>query len=143
MQWCRLRAGAEPHAVPGPRPCERHCGGYLIRAASQQDGRRTVLRLTEEGTALLNHFRHQQRQAFEYITRDWPVAERLEFALVEAGSDHNGTGNIDGPHVPTIGSLPFNTNAQEILAWIHRQQTRHDEGIGFSFIIAETEPMWQ
>lgn len=29
--------GAEPHAVPGPRPCERHCGGYLIRAASQQD----------------------------------------------------------------------------------------------------------
>jgi DNA-binding MarR family transcriptional regulator len=54
--------------------------GYLVRAASQQDGRRTVLKLTEEGTALLNHFRHQQRQAFEYITRDWPEAERLEFA---------------------------------------------------------------
>jgi DNA-binding MarR family transcriptional regulator len=54
--------------------------GYLVRAASQQDGRRTVLQLTEEGIALLNHFRHQQRQAFEYITRDWPAAERLEFA---------------------------------------------------------------
>jgi DNA-binding MarR family transcriptional regulator len=54
--------------------------GYLVRAASQQDGRRTVLQLTEEGVALLNHFRRQQRQAFEYITRDWPAGERLEFA---------------------------------------------------------------
>ncbi|WP_051813827.1 MarR family winged helix-turn-helix transcriptional regulator [Streptomyces sp. NRRL S-340] len=54
--------------------------GYLVRAASQQDGRRTVLHLTEEGTALLQHFRRQQRQAFEYITRDWPEQERLEFA---------------------------------------------------------------
>ncbi|WP_329455230.1 MarR family winged helix-turn-helix transcriptional regulator [Streptomyces sp. NBC_01497] len=54
--------------------------GYLVRAASQQDGRRTVLRLTEDGTSLLTTFRHQQRQAFEYITRDWPEAERLEFA---------------------------------------------------------------
>jgi DNA-binding MarR family transcriptional regulator len=54
--------------------------GYLVRVASQQDGRRTVLQLTEEGTALLEHFRHQQRQAFEHITRDWPAAERLEFA---------------------------------------------------------------
>jgi len=54
--------------------------GYLVRAASQQDGRRTVLRLTEDGVALLEHFRHQQRQAFEHITREWPAAERLEFA---------------------------------------------------------------
>ncbi|MFE6668699.1 MarR family winged helix-turn-helix transcriptional regulator [Streptomyces sp. NPDC057697] len=54
--------------------------GYLIRAASQRDGRRTVLHLTEEGAALLALFRRQQRQAFEYITRDWPDAERLELA---------------------------------------------------------------
>jgi DNA-binding MarR family transcriptional regulator len=54
--------------------------GYLVRAASQQDGRRTVLRLTEDGVTLLEHFRHQQRQAFEHITREWPPAERLEFA---------------------------------------------------------------
>jgi DNA-binding MarR family transcriptional regulator len=54
--------------------------GYLVRAASQRDGRRTVLRLTEDGVALLEHFRHQQRQAFEHITREWPAAERLEFA---------------------------------------------------------------
>ncbi|MFD9873265.1 MarR family winged helix-turn-helix transcriptional regulator [[Kitasatospora] papulosa] len=54
--------------------------GYLIRTASQQDGRRTVLGLTEDGITLLGHFRSQQRQAFEHITRDWPAAERVEFA---------------------------------------------------------------
>jgi len=55
-------------------------GGYLERVASQRDGRRTVLRITPEGLALRDRFRSQQRQAFEYITRDWPEHERLEFA---------------------------------------------------------------
>ena len=55
-------------------------GGYLERAASQQDGRRTVLRITPEGLALRDRFRSQQRQAFEQITGDWPEHERLEFA---------------------------------------------------------------
>jgi DNA-binding MarR family transcriptional regulator len=54
--------------------------GYLVRAASQQDGRRTIVQLTDEGSALLGHFRNQHRQAFEYVTRDWPRTERLEFA---------------------------------------------------------------
>jgi DNA-binding MarR family transcriptional regulator len=54
--------------------------GYLVRAASQEDGRRTVLHVTEEGAALLARFRNQQRQAFEHITSDWPESERLEFA---------------------------------------------------------------
>lgn len=55
-------------------------GGYLERAASQRDGRRTVLRITPEGVALRDRFRSQYRQAFEHITRDWPEHERLEFA---------------------------------------------------------------
>jgi DNA-binding MarR family transcriptional regulator len=54
--------------------------GYLERLASQRDGRRTVLRLTQQGVALRDRFRSQHRQAFEYITRDWPEHERLEFA---------------------------------------------------------------
>jgi DNA-binding MarR family transcriptional regulator len=54
--------------------------GYLEREASQRDGRRTVLRITPKGVALRGLFRRQQRQAFEYITRDWPEHERLEFA---------------------------------------------------------------
>ncbi|MFF3441827.1 MarR family winged helix-turn-helix transcriptional regulator [Streptosporangium sp. NPDC002721] len=54
--------------------------GYLERAASQHDGRRTVLRLTEEGVVLRDRYRSQHRQAFEHITKDWPTGERLEFA---------------------------------------------------------------
>ncbi|MEU1287738.1 MarR family winged helix-turn-helix transcriptional regulator [Kitasatospora sp. NPDC005856] len=54
--------------------------GYLIRAASQQDGRRTVLLLSAEGTDLMARFRHHQRAAFEYITADWAERDRLEFA---------------------------------------------------------------
>jgi DNA-binding MarR family transcriptional regulator len=58
--------------------CIQH--GYLLRAASQQDGRRTVLRLTSEGEGLRARFAKEQRQAFERITRDWPEEERLQFA---------------------------------------------------------------
>jgi DNA-binding MarR family transcriptional regulator len=54
--------------------------GYLRRAASQQDGRRTVLELTPEGTELMARFRRHQREAFEYITADWSQRDRLEFA---------------------------------------------------------------
>ncbi|GAA2403066.1 MarR family winged helix-turn-helix transcriptional regulator [Nonomuraea africana] len=54
--------------------------GYLSRAASQQDGRRTVLHLTSEGEAMMTRFRRLQREAFEYITADWSERERLEFA---------------------------------------------------------------
>ncbi|WP_099905832.1 MarR family winged helix-turn-helix transcriptional regulator [Streptomyces sp. TLI_171] len=54
--------------------------GYLLRAASQQDGRRTVLRLSPAGTELMARFRRHQRSAFEYITADWAEDDRLEFA---------------------------------------------------------------
>jgi len=54
--------------------------GYLARAASQHDGRRTILQLTSQGITMLANFRQHQRRAVEYITRDWPDQERLEFA---------------------------------------------------------------
>lgn len=54
--------------------------GYLIRKASQRDGRRTVLELSEEGTKLRDRFRSQHRQAFIKITHDWPEPKRLTFA---------------------------------------------------------------
>ncbi|WP_308262176.1 MarR family winged helix-turn-helix transcriptional regulator [Rhodococcus erythropolis] len=81
--------------------------GYLIRAASQQDGRRTVLHLTEEGSALLRRFRHQQRQAFEYITRGWPEAERLEFARLllkytDSTAQLPAPGTANRPPVPPV-----------------------------------------
>ncbi|MET9414896.1 MarR family winged helix-turn-helix transcriptional regulator [Streptomyces klenkii] len=54
--------------------------GYLIRAASQQDGRRTVLNLSPEGRELMARFTRHQRSAFECITAEWTEHERLEFA---------------------------------------------------------------
>ncbi|MEU0156074.1 MarR family winged helix-turn-helix transcriptional regulator [Micromonospora fulviviridis] len=54
--------------------------GYLVRKASQRDGRRTVLELSEAGVRLRDRFRRQHRQAFVKITHDWPELKRLTFA---------------------------------------------------------------
>jgi hypothetical protein len=54
--------------------------GYLRRAASQTDGRRTVLEITSEGQALRDEFARRQREAFERITADWEQSDRLQFA---------------------------------------------------------------
>ena len=54
-------------------------GGYLRRAVSQEDGRRTVLELTSGGEELRDRFRQKYRQTFEHITRDWREEDRLEF----------------------------------------------------------------
>ncbi|MDF2510112.1 MAG: grhR [Microbacterium sp.] len=54
--------------------------GLLERVASQSDGRSITLRLTPQGREVLAGARHQQRRAFEYITRQWDDDERLEFA---------------------------------------------------------------
>ncbi|MFI6867495.1 MarR family winged helix-turn-helix transcriptional regulator [Nocardia sp. NPDC050406] len=54
--------------------------GYLLRAASQQDGRRTVLKLSPEGVALMERFRKHQRDAYDYITAEWEPGEAVEFA---------------------------------------------------------------
>lgn len=54
--------------------------GLIERVASQTDGRSITLRLTPDGREVLANSRHQQRRAFEYITRDWNDDERLQFA---------------------------------------------------------------
>ncbi|MFC9997081.1 MarR family winged helix-turn-helix transcriptional regulator [Nocardia sp. NPDC127526] len=54
--------------------------GYLVRAASQQDGRRTVLELSDAGHELMTRFRKHQRDAYDYITADWSEHDRLELA---------------------------------------------------------------
>ncbi|WP_067568875.1 MarR family winged helix-turn-helix transcriptional regulator [Nocardia acidivorans] len=54
--------------------------GFLVRAASQQDGRRTVLELSPQGRELMTRFRRHQRDAYDYITADWTETERLDFA---------------------------------------------------------------
>jgi DNA-binding MarR family transcriptional regulator len=54
--------------------------GLLRRAASQADGRRTVLELTERGEAERSRFAADQRAAFEEITAGWSPEERAQFA---------------------------------------------------------------
>ena len=63
--------------------------GLLRRAASQADGRRTVLELTERGEAERTRFAADQRAAFEEITEEWSPAERVQFArlLVRYAAD--------------------------------------------------------
>ncbi|WP_447035504.1 MarR family winged helix-turn-helix transcriptional regulator [Streptomyces sp. DSM 118878] len=63
--------------------------GLLRRSASQSDGRRTVLELTEHGEAERNRFAAEQRKAFEEITATWPPEERIQFArlLARYGAD--------------------------------------------------------
>lgn len=71
--------GVDP-SVPSRTVVDCIASGYLERATSQHDGRRTALRITTEGLALRDRFRRQRRQAFVQITADWPEAERLQFA---------------------------------------------------------------
>ncbi|MFD4628976.1 MarR family winged helix-turn-helix transcriptional regulator [Streptomyces sp. NPDC058284] len=63
--------------------------GLLRRVASQFDGRRTVLELTEEGEAERSRFAAEQRVAFQEITAAWSPEERIQFArlLVRYGAD--------------------------------------------------------
>ncbi|MHC5264148.1 MarR family winged helix-turn-helix transcriptional regulator [Streptomyces sp. UC4497] len=63
--------------------------GLLRRAASQADGRRTVLELTEHGEGERSRFAAQQRKAFQEITAAWAPEERIQFArlLARYGAD--------------------------------------------------------
>ena len=54
--------------------------GLLRRTASQADGRRSLLELTEEGEAERRRLAAGQRRAFEEITATWDRADRLQFA---------------------------------------------------------------
>jgi DNA-binding MarR family transcriptional regulator len=63
--------------------------GLLRRTASQLDGRRTVLVLTEHGEAERQRFAAEQRKAFQEITAAWSPEERIQFArlLARYGAD--------------------------------------------------------
>ena len=54
--------------------------GHLERARSTTDERRTVLRLTPAGEALLAGARSWQRETFEELTAHWPEPDRQRFA---------------------------------------------------------------
>lgn len=54
--------------------------GYVERVASQADGRRVGLRLTDAGRALVDSVHRLRQRAFDEAMRDWTAAERRDFA---------------------------------------------------------------
>ena len=58
--------------------------GYLARAASQQDGRRSILTLTDSAKALFQAFRDLKWQKTIAVFREWPEADILDFARLFA-----------------------------------------------------------
>jgi DNA-binding MarR family transcriptional regulator len=54
--------------------------GFLLRTESEQDKRRTVLKLTEQGHELLHAAHQWQRKAFDDLTGTWSDHDRKEFA---------------------------------------------------------------
>jgi DNA-binding MarR family transcriptional regulator len=73
------RLGVDP-SVASRMVSDCISAGYIVRVASQQDGRRTILQLTAGGDDKLAQFRRHQRAAFEHITRAWTDEERRTFA---------------------------------------------------------------
>lgn len=85
--------------------------GLVRRAASQSDGRRTVVELTEAGEVERRHLATAQREGFELITAAWTPAERDQFArfLVRYSRDsadwaaRHRHGRTSDPTTPTSG----------------------------------------
>ncbi len=55
-------------------------GGYVDRARAASDARRSALRLTPGGRALLRSARGWQRSTFAELTATWPEEDRDRFA---------------------------------------------------------------
>ncbi|MEW5928535.1 MAG: MarR family winged helix-turn-helix transcriptional regulator [Gemmatimonadota bacterium] len=55
-------------------------GGYVRRLASQADGRRSVLELTDAGRELVAAARRTRRRFFDEAMRGWPEEDRRTFA---------------------------------------------------------------
>jgi len=65
--------------------------GYVQRAASASDGRRTVLKLSPAGVELRERFGRLQRETFEQITSAWSDADRLTFARLLVRYAHDSS----------------------------------------------------
>ena len=58
--------------------------GYLARAASQDDGRRSILTLTDSAVQLFEAFRTRKWHKTMAVFKDWPEADILSFARLFA-----------------------------------------------------------
>jgi DNA-binding MarR family transcriptional regulator len=58
--------------------------GYLRRVASQADGRRTCLAITDAGSAMLDHAHRSRRALIDGLLADWTPDDRADFARLFA-----------------------------------------------------------
>lgn len=91
---------AQPVASRAVSACTAE--GLLRRVASQQDGRSSLLELTEAGETARRGYAAEQRRAFEEITAHWDGADRVQFARFLARYGHDASawtarrGSTDG-----------------------------------------------
>lgn len=74
-----LNLGLEP-STASRMVAEAVQHGLLARGASQTDGRRSLLELTQAGRTLAEDAADYQRSVFESVTDSWAAEERNEFA---------------------------------------------------------------
>ncbi|MBB0244060.1 MarR family transcriptional regulator [Streptomyces alkaliphilus] len=54
--------------------------GHVLRVASQEDGRRSCLELTDTGRAAVSAAHHTRQQFYARLLEGWPEEEQREFA---------------------------------------------------------------
>ncbi|MGH3587767.1 MAG: MarR family winged helix-turn-helix transcriptional regulator [Pseudonocardia sp.] len=54
--------------------------GYVLRGRAVSDARRAVLRLTPQGSRLIESAQQWQQATFEELTESWPEPDRVRFA---------------------------------------------------------------
>lgn len=80
--------------------------GYLTRATSPRDRRRTVLTLTPQGQALLASSRQWQRHAFDQLTAAGPTTTDASSPPTSAASPTNSTwAKEDSPPSPAESAV--------------------------------------
>lgn len=79
--------------------------GDVVRVASQADGRRIGLALTEQGRSLAGVTHTVRRQAFADRMRDWTTSERREFARLLERFTQQRPADSD-PGLPTTTATP-------------------------------------
>jgi hypothetical protein len=84
-----------PHPLTRARSLSAPQAGYVERVASQADGRRVGLRLTDAGRALAESARAVRQRAFAEAMDDWSDDDRRDFARLLTrfvGRDRTGDG---------------------------------------------------
>jgi DNA-binding MarR family transcriptional regulator len=71
------RLGADPSRA-SRMVAEAVRAGYVVRVASQADGRRIHLELTEAGRDLIRAVRQVRQAFFERLLKDWPERDHKE-----------------------------------------------------------------